>query len=158
MFGNMILNINPLANNYLDWIPYVFAHEYHHCVWGNYWHVIKGGRTKSLIESMLIDGQANAFAKSFNPLLKSKWISQITIKEEKKLWNEHYLNLLHETNVDYVIYMFGDSEAGIPWCAGYFFEYRIIESFKKYYPLFSVKEIIEMSSEEIYAKSNYHCN
>jgi len=155
IFGNMILNINPLADNYLDWIPYVFAHEYHHCVWGNYWHVIKGGRTKSLVESMLIDGQADAFAKSFNPSLNPKWISQISKEQEKKLWNKYYSKLLNETNVDYVKYMFGDTKAEIPWCAGYFFGYKIIESFKKYYPLTSVKEMIEMSSEEIYAMSNY---
>lgn len=155
IFGNIILNINPLADNYLEWIPYVFAHEYHHCVWGNYWHVIKGGGTKSLVESMLIDGQADAFAKSFNPSLNPKWISQISKEQEKKLWNKYYSKLLNETNVDYVKYMFGDTEGEIPWCAGYFFGYRIIEAFKKYYPLTTVKEIIEMSSEEIYAMSNY---
>jgi uncharacterized protein YjaZ len=155
VFGNIILNINPLAEDYLEWIPYVFAHEYHHTVWGNYWNVIHGGRTRRFIESILIDGEADAFAKSFNPSLNPKWISQISKEQERELWNKHYLKLLNETNVDYVKYMFGDTESGIPWCTGYFFGYRIIESFKKLYPLTSVKEIIEMSSEDIYAMSNY---
>lgn len=155
VFGNIILNINPLAEDYLEWIPYVFAHEYHHTVWGNYWNVIHGGRTRRFIESILIDGEADAFAKSFNPSLNPKWISQISKEQERELWNKHYLKLLNETNVDYVKYMFGDTESGIPWCTGYFFGYRIIESFKKLYPLTSVKEMIEMSSEEIYAMSNY---
>lgn len=155
VFGNIILNINPLAEDYLKWIPYVFAHEYHHTVWGNYWNVIHGGRTRRFIESILIDGEADAFAKSFNPSLNPKWISQISKEQERELWNKHYLKLLNETNVDYVKYMFGDTESGIPWCTGYFFGYRIIESFKKFYPLTSVKEIIEMSSEDIYAMSNY---
>jgi uncharacterized protein YjaZ len=155
IFGNMLLNINPLSQNYLDWIPYVFAHEYHHCVWGNYWHVIHGGCTGRFIESMLIDGQADAFAKSFSPSLNPKWISQVSKEQEKKLWNKYYYKLLNETDVDYYKYMFGNAEAGIPWCAGYFFGYRIIECFKKHYPLTSVKEMIEMSSEEIFAMSEY---
>lgn len=156
IFGNMLLNINPLADNYLDWIPYVFAHEYHHCVWGNYWHVIHGGRTGKLIEFMLIDGQADAFAKSFNPNLNPKWICQIPKDQEKELWDRHYSKLLNETDVDYCKYMFGDDEAGIPWCAGYFFGYKIIHSLKKRHPHVSIKELIEMNSEEIYAMSGYN--
>lgn len=156
VFGNMLLNVNPLAENYLDWIPYVFAHEYHHCVWGNYWYVVHGGCAKSFIESLLIDGQADAFAKSLNPTLKNPtWISQISKEQEKELWNNHYSKLLYETDYDYEKYMFGDDELGIPWCAGYFFGYQIIDSFKKHYPQISVKNLLEMSAEEIFAMSNY---
>lgn len=155
VFGNIILNINPLVDNYFDWISYVFAHEYHHTVWGNYWHVIHGGRTGKFIESILIDGQADVFARSLSPSLNPKWISQISEKQEKELWDKYYFKLLNETNVDYNKYMFGDTEAGIPWCTGYYFGYRIIEYFKERHPLISVKELIEMSSEEIYAISKY---
>lgn len=157
IFGSIILNINPLAENYLDWIPYVFAHEYHHCVWGNYWHVIKGERTNSLLEFMLIDGQADAFASSFNLSLKPKWISQISEEKEMELWYGQYYNSLNKTEVDYCKYMFGDVETGIPWCAGYFFGYKIIENFKKNNPHASVREIIETSSEKIYDISKYGC-
>lgn len=155
IFGNMLLNINPLAKNYVDWIPYVFAHEYHHCVWGNYWHIVHGGRTNKFLESMLIDGQADAFAKSFNPNLKPKWICQIDKEQEIELWDNEYSKLLNDTDVDYCKYMFGDNAAGIPWCAGYFFGYRIIDAFKKNHPHISSKELIEMSSEEIYSMSGY---
>lgn len=155
VFGNIILNINPLVEDYSQWIPYVFAHEWHHTVWGNYWNVIHGGRTGKFIEALLIDGEADAFAKSFNSSLNPKWISQVTKEQEKELWNKYYSKLLNETNVDYVKYMFGDTECVIPWCAGYFFGYRIIEAFKTHYPLTTVKELIEMSSEEIYSRSNY---
>lgn len=155
VFGNVLLSINPFAHNYLDWIPYVFAHEYHHCVWGNYWNVVHGGRTGSFIEAMLIDGQADVFAKSLNPTLNPKWISQISKEQEKELWNKYYFKLLYETDFDYIKYMFGDDEEGIPWCTGYFFGYKIIERFRKFYPQISVKSMIEMSSEEIFAMSNY---
>lgn len=156
IFGNIILNINPLAENYLDWITYVFAHEYHHCVWGNYWYGVKGGcTTNSLVEFMLIDGQADAFARSFNLSLNPKWISQISEEKEMELWNRYYYDLLNETDVDYSKYMFGDDKAEIPWCAGYYFGYKIIENFRKNHPNVSIKEIIEMSAEKIYLMSNY---
>ena len=156
VFGNITISINPLAEDYLEWIPYVFAHEYHHCVWGDYWYVVHGGgSTRSLIEAMLIDGQADAFAKSLYPTFNPTWISQISKEQEKELWNKYYSKLLNETDADYGKYMFGDDEAGIPWCAGYFFGYKIIEYFKKHHPLTSVKEMIEISSEEIFAMSDY---
>lgn len=72
------------------------------------------------------------------------------------MWNNHYSKLLYETDYDYEKYMFGDDEAGIPRCAGYFFGYQIIDSFRKLYPQISVKNVLEMSSEEIFAMSNYH--
>ena len=43
LFGNLIIQINPLIEQYEKWIPYVFAHEYHHTVWGNYWFMLHGG-------------------------------------------------------------------------------------------------------------------
>lgn len=156
VFGNILIQINPFAKDYFEWIPYVFAHEYHHTVWGNYWHVVHGGCTGSFIEALLIDGQADFFAKSLNPTLNPTWISQISKEQEKELWNIHYSKLLYETNFDYVTYMFGNDELGIPWCAGYFFGYKIIDSFKKLYPNISIKNMIEMNSDEILSMSDYH--
>lgn len=156
VFGNVLIQVNPFAKDYFEWIPYVFAHEYHHTVWGNYWHVVHGGRTGSFIEALLIDGQADLFAKSLNPTLNPAWISQISKEQEKELWNNHYSKLLYETNFDYVKYMFGNDELGIPWCSGYFFGYKIIDSFRKLYPKISIKNMIEMNSEEIFSMSNYH--
>lgn len=156
VFGNILIQVNPFAKDFSEWIPYVFAHEYHHTVWGNYWHVIHGGCTGSFIEALLIDGQADLFAKSLNPTLNPTWISQISKEQEKELWNYHYSKLLYETNFDYIKYMFGNDELGIPWCAGYFFGYRIIESFRKLYPKVTIKDMLEMNPEKIFSMSNYN--
>lgn len=156
IFGNILINVNPFVQDYMEWIPYVFAHEYHHTVWGNYWHVVHGGGgTGSFIEAMLIDGQADAFAKILNPTLNPTWISHISKEQEKELWNKYYYKLLNETDFDYSKYMFGDDKAGIPWCTGYFFGYKIIDCFRKCYQKIGVKNMIEMSSEEIFAMSHY---
>lgn len=154
--GNIVINVNPFAQDYFKWIPYVFAHEYHHCIWGSYWYGVRqGGCTGSLIEAMLTDGQANSFAKSLYPTLNPAWIHQISKELEQELWNQHYSKLLNDTDFDYSRYMFGDDEAGIPWCAGYYFGDKIIDCYKKRYKDVDFKNIIEMSAEEIFAKSGY---
>ena len=33
LFGSILIQVNPLISGYDAWIPYVFAHEYHHTVW-----------------------------------------------------------------------------------------------------------------------------
>ncbi len=155
IFGNIMLQVNPFAENYLTWIPYVFAHEYHHCIWGHYRYVIRGGGNGTLLEALLIDGQADSFAKSIYPSLHPAWIEQISENDERELWKMHYADRLKHTEFDYPKYMFGSREDGVPWCAGYFFGYRIIESFRKRFPHIDYKSMLEMDTEEIYTLSCY---
>ena len=49
MFGNILIQANPLVQGYESWIGYAFAHEYHHLVWGCYWYVLHGGEIKKHI-------------------------------------------------------------------------------------------------------------
>jgi len=152
--GNIVINVNPFAQDHFMWIPYVFAHEYHHCLWGSYWYGVRqGGCTGSLIEAMLTDGQADSFAKSIYPTLRPSWIHQIPEELEKQLWVKHYSKVLNDTDFDYCRYMFGDVDSGIPWCAGYYYGYKIIDCFRKHNKEIGFKNIIEMSAEEIFNKS-----
>jgi uncharacterized protein YjaZ len=154
VFGNIVINVNPFAQDYFKWIPYVFAHEYHHCIWGSYWYGVRqGGCTGILIEAMLIDGQADSFAKSLYPTLNPAWIHQIPKEIERELWNQHYSKLLNDTDFDYSKYMFGNAAAGIPWCAGYYFGYKIVDCYKKRFKGVSFIDMIEMNAEEIFPKS-----
>lgn len=157
VFGNIVLNINPLARDFEKWIPYVFAHEYHHSVWGNYWYGTQGGTSGTLLEAMLIDGQADSFACMVNPGLNPKWISHIEKTEEIHLWDTHYEDRLDYKDFDYAMYMFGDKNLGIPWCAGYHFGHRIVEELKRNNPTFETRDIIQMSPEVIWSGSGYQC-
>ena len=155
-FGNMIINVNPLAEGYEKWILYVFAHEYHHNVWGNYWFGIHGGELNNqFIDSLLIDGEADSFALSLYKELKPSWLFEMTEECEKTLWHEHYLKLINETEVDYAKYMFGDEKHNIPWCAGYAIGFRIIQAFLKKNPQMTFKELLEMKPMEIFKQSGY---
>ena len=64
VFGNILIQVNPLAEDFLTWIPYVFAHEYHHSVWGNYWYVLHGGLEGNFLEYMINEGQGGCFCQT----------------------------------------------------------------------------------------------
>lgn len=155
-FGNMLISINPLADNFIEWIPYVFAHEYHHAVWGNYWYALHGGELDNrFINSLLIDGQADSFALSFYPVLKPKWLFNMSKETEKALWEKHYSKVFLEEDVDYGKYMFGDEANGIPWCAGYTIGYRIIQQFLLSNSNTTFSKLLEMRPLDIYKLSGY---
>lgn len=78
LFGNIMIQVNLLIKGYEDWIKYVFAHKYHHTVWGNYWFNLHGGELQNkLIDSLVIDGEADSFALELYPELNrndcSEW-------------------------------------------------------------------------------------
>lgn len=132
LFGNLMIQINPLVKDYEKWIAYVFAHEYHHTVWGNYWFMLHAGSLENkLIDSLVIDGEADSFALSLYPDLKPEWIFAIPDDKLCEIWNKHYREHVLKSGMDYVKYMFGSEEDGIPWCAGYAIGYRVVQQYIK---------------------------
>lgn len=149
LFGNLFIQINPLIEGFQAWIKYVFAHEYHHTVWGNYWFVIHGGCLENkFIDSLVIDGEADSFALELYPSLRPAWVFEISDDEKNSLWEKHYRNIVNETDVDYAKYMFGSEEMGIPWCAGYAIGYMIVQNYLKKSGN-SVVSILETKPEEL---------
>jgi uncharacterized protein YjaZ len=69
VFGNIIISINPIAEDWQKWIPFVFAHEYHHNIWGYNWYVVRDGKDLdgSFLQYMITEGQADLFAMSVFP-------------------------------------------------------------------------------------------
>lgn len=149
-FGNMIIAVNPLARDFTYWIPYVFAHEYHHTVWGNYWFNHRRGELKNqFLESLIIDGQADCFALSFFPELKPTWLFDLSDNVLQALWEEKYSKLLFQKDVDYCKYMFGDQASGIPWCAGYAIGYKLVRQFLFKNPAITFRQLTELTPSEI---------
>lgn len=148
LFGNIMLQINPLAVDYVQWIPYVFAHEYHHTVWGNYWFMIHSGELKNkFIDSLIIDGEADSFAMSLYPQLEPAWVYD-SLDRAEFIWENIYKNIWNRTDVDYAKYMFGDVENGIPWCAGYSVGYMIVQKYLKQKQKNPI-DILKIKPEEI---------
>lgn len=147
LFGNMFIQVNPLIQGYEDWIKYVFAHEYHHTVWGNYWFMLHSGELENkFIDSLIIDGEADSFAMELYPKLRPQWLFGMSEDEIQCIWEDKYKAVAESTEVDYVSYMFGSVENEIPWCAGYAVGYMLVQNYlgitKK-----SVVEILEIKPE-----------
>lgn len=153
--GNIVISVNPLAKDYQDWISYVFAHEYHHSVWGHHWYVVKGGLKGTLIEYLLNEGQADAFAKSLHPHLRPSWLSNISKEEENNTWSK-IQSVLNSTDRDiHAKYMFGSKELNIPWCIGYYFGNAIIDSYLENNSEVGFKELVDIYPEEILKMSGF---
>lgn len=130
LLGNMYIEVNPLIKGYEEWIPYVFAHEYHHTVWGNYWFMLHSGELENkFIDSLIIDGEADSFALELYPTLQPKWLFDLSTEEIEELWQSKYQSIVTQQNIDYPTYMFGSEDAQIPWCAGYAIGYWLVQKY-----------------------------
>lgn len=153
VWGNIILNINAMNINFEKWLPFVFAHEYHHNVWGNYWYCIHNGDGLHgwFIESIIIEGEADAFAESIFGDLKPSWHYGVRDEEEDNTWEifesiaERCLSPEESSK-----YIFGCKELGIPQSAGYYFGIKIIREYMKKTQINDMKKILETPLEEIY--------
>ena len=148
LFGNMFIQANPLIKGYEDWIQYVFAHEYHHTVWGNYWFMIHGGELENkFIDSLIIDGEADSFALELYPALRPQWLFGMMEEEIISIWEKKYRQVVEKTDVDYASYMFGNEEMGIPWCAGYAVGYMLVQKYLRAANR-SVADVLELKPEK----------
>lgn len=157
VFGSMIIRINPLARDYRRWIPYVFAHEYHHNIWGYIHYVLHGGRDTdgSFLEYMIIEGQADSFAESLFPGLLPQWNRPFDEKTEASLWEQIQPVLLSNNSQTHSLYMFGDKSRGLPWCMGYSFGRMIVSDYLSQHPEVSFTELIHIPAGEIFRSSRF---
>ena len=156
-FGNIILNVNPLANDWQSWIPFVFAHEYHHKVWGHNWYVMREGNglEGTLLESIINEGQADLFAESLFPNLIPQWNRPFDDATEAMLWNKVKPMLFSTDRKANEVYMFGNEKEGLPWCMGYSFGRAIVADYLLNHSSISFAELINVPAREIYAASRF---
>lgn len=156
VWGNIILNINALNCDFGKWIPYVFAHEYHHTVWGNHWYNLHNGEGLHgwFVESILIEGLADAFAESIFGDMEPSWHFGVGSGEEEKIWNIYNrVATLSFPPEETGKYMFGCQELGIPKNAGYYFGIKIVREYITKNGINSMKELLETPLEVIYQSS-----
>lgn len=153
VWGNIILNINPLNEQFKKWLPFVFAHEYHHSVWGDHWYCQKGGEglDDSFLQMMLIEGEADAFAMSLFEGFVPSWHEGVKSEEEKKIWQKLEEILDKKLSPDvYASYMFGSEALGIPRNAGYYFGIKLINSYLQKNIDVSMTQLMETAPRDIY--------
>lgn len=157
VWGNIILNINPLTEHFLDWIPFIFAHEYHHSVWGDYWYCKKGGEglNDSFLQMMITEGEADAFAMSIYKNLVPSWHKGVSQAEEKYVWKKIKSVMNEKMPIkECSKYMFGNKELGIPKNAGYYYAIKIINVFMENHKGMTISELLTINPLEIYEEVN----
>ncbi len=157
VFGTMLISINPLADDYKRWIPFVFAHEYHHNMWGHSQYVVRGGKDVdgSFLEFMITEGQADLFAEKLFPGLVPQWNRPFDEAAEAKLWAQIEPRLSSTDHETHETYMFGNKDKGLPWCMGYSFGRAIVSDYLGEHPGISFSELILTPTMEIFKASRF---
>ena len=158
VFGNIIINVNPLADDWHKWIPFVFVHEYHHKVWGHNWYTVRGGvgLEGTLLEYLINEGQADLFAQSLFPDLTLGWNRPFDSENEKVLWKRIKPNLFSIDREVHRLYMFGDESDSLPWCLGYSFGSAIVRDYMQNHPGITFLDLIDVPAREVFEVSRFN--
>lgn len=157
IFGNIIIHINPLAEEWEKWIPFVFSHEYHHCIWGDYWFSVRKGEgvEHSFLEYLITEGQADCFAHHVFPNLIPQWNQRCGKDMEASVWRLMQPILESKDSEVHQKFMFGDESLGIPWCVGYSIGSAIVTSYVRNHPQITCMEMIQLTAKEILHGSRF---
>ena len=152
---NILLQVNPFAKDWKLWIPYVLAHEYHHAIWGYNYFALQQKSFMDLLTGLLIDGEADAFAKLLYPELQPSWINALAPMEEVEQWKRMQAYLDGNDVTVYQRFFFGDQASGTPSNTAYTIGYHIVQAFLKRHPSQTVFDLMNKEAREILSESGY---
>ena len=152
---NILLQINPMAHNWTLWVPYVLAHEYHHAVWGYNYFAVQQKSYMDLLTGLLIDGEADTFAKLLYPDLYPTWLNALTPTEEAEQWETMREYLKGNDGAVYERFFFGDKVCGTPSYTAYTIGYRIVQAYLNRHPTQTVFDLMNREAWEILSDSGY---
>jgi uncharacterized protein YjaZ len=148
--GKIIIQIDPTFPQWKQTLPYVIAHEYHHSTWiSRNWK----NADFSVLEYLIFEGRADAFATSLYPNVLSPWTTMITKEEENIFWNKIKDEIFQRGHERINKVMFGDH--GISFGSGYTIGFNIVQSFKRTHPDVTDKSMIDMSPDDIFKQCKY---
>nr|WP_269140711.1 DUF2268 domain-containing putative Zn-dependent protease [Radiobacillus kanasensis] len=132
---------------------YTVAHEYHHTV--NKELNQNGYISSFLIDRILFEAKADAFAEMVYPNIEVPWTKPLTKEEEKKIL--YILNNNYDSTNKSLIDEFrnGSPDKGLPIWSNYRIGNKIMHSFLAKNPDVSIKEWTEMPAKEIIQNSDY---
>ena len=148
--GKIVVMIDPTLDGWQETLPYVIAHEYHHSAWiSKHWT----NADFSVLEYLIFEGRADAFATALYKTVKSPWTTMINREQEIAVWKDIKAEILLRGHDRINKVMFGNSD--IPLGSGYTIGFNIVRSFKENNPDLSDNRIIDLEPEEILKMSKY---
>ncbi|SNR32379.1 DUF2268 domain-containing putative Zn-dependent protease [Lutibacter flavus] len=148
--GKIIIAIDQTADNWKEYLSFTIAYEYHHSAW-MYRNWIDANF--SLLEYLIFEGKADAFAKSINNAIEVHSTTYISEEKEHFVWNLIEPDLDKRGSEIILKVMYGNKE--IPFGSGYAIGYSILKKFKENNPTFTDLDIIDMEARTMLELSSY---
>ncbi len=149
--GKIWLTILP-EGDWLDWVTYAAAHEYHHSVWTT--RHGKQDPIENLADYLVFEGRADSFAHLVDPERQIPWTSTLTPQQEKAAWEiiQQHLNSTSPAVLQNL--MFGGAE-GVPRWAGYTIGFNIVQAFLRKQDTLDVNRWTAIEADELLKRSPY---
>lgn len=124
----------------------LFTHEYHHMC-----RRLFSEEPPTLMDSLMMEGLAeDAVGSLFGSDALGYWTRNYSLAEIQSYWDSHFVPALYQKGLHHhKSYLFGDEQLNLPTCIGYCAGYRIVQAFKERYGPLSIKELMQIKSEDI---------
>jgi len=136
-------------------IKALVAHEYNHVC---RLQILNSHPTAiSLDDSIIIEGLGEFAVKQ---LYGKKWVAPWTnmyrLEERQEIWRRHFAPALQIKGIkNHQLYLFGQTNTPLPKWIGYHIGYQIVYTYNKKHGPFVMKDLLQKSSDEIIAGSDF---
>lgn len=160
--GAMLVFLWPCPR-WQEWLSYTVAHEYAHLVRNHLFpRGLVGGRLvflksqepETLLDAMVAEGVADAFALSLHPHMRPPWLDALSPEVEARLWPRFRRRLGVGDTAEIRRFLFGDGDR-VPVWAGYTLGYRIVRAYLQRYPRASPADLVALSARAIYEAGGF---
>ena len=158
----MMLFLWPV-DGWRDWLTYTVVHEYAHLVRnllfprgvsGGKLVYIKSQQPETLLDAMVAEGVADAFAMSICPEMRPRWTRALDADQQRRTWPRVLRRLGVSDMTEIRRMLFGDNDR-IPTWTGYTFGYRIVASYLESNPGMRPAQLASVPGSAILAQSRY---
>jgi uncharacterized protein YjaZ len=151
------------VDGWRDWLVYTVVHEYAHLVRNHLFpRGISGGRLvymksqqpETLLDAMVVEGIADAFAMSVCPEMRPRWTQALDADQQRHMWPRVRRRLGVADITEIRRMLFGDNDRVPPW-TGYTFGYKMVTSYLDSNPNTHPAQLVSVPASAIFAQSCY---
>ena len=151
------------VDGWRDWLTYTVVHEYAHLVRnllfprgvsGGKLVYMKSQQPETLLDAMMAEGVADAFAMSICPDMRPRWTRALDDDQQRRMWPRVRRRLGVGDITEIRRMLFGDNDRVPPW-TGYTFGYRIVASYLESNPDTHPAQLVSLPGSAIIAQTCY---
>lgn len=151
------------VDNWQDWLAYTVVHEYAHLVRnllfprglaGGKLVYMKTQQPETLLDAMIAEGAADAFALSVMSEVVPVWTDALNTEESEHIWPRVRRRLGVSDTTEIRRILFGDNDR-VPQWTGYTLGYRMVMSYLESQPASTPAQVALLPGSTILAGSRY---